>query len=149
MPATIGRWDPRYWERRAITYRDIEMAKDTLVIQQPEIRRVIVMEFAYEHGKRDTMNYTRNDLYQYGRQVRSDLRVCMESYTQAGGKPIPRTTRRIWQVGWYQPYGSHNRVGWHGVAEWERLVMAQGHLDALNYHYARWLMTRETAAEGM
>ncbi len=42
---------------------------------------------------------------------------------------------RMWEV-WIEPDRPQQR--------WERLVMARAHRDGLEFHYARWLMTRGT-----
>lgn len=149
MSAPIGRFDPRYWTKRARDFREREMARDIMVLHEPCIRRVAVVEFQYPHGKRDTIRIPVRDSLDQVSNVGS-LKGVIRHYISMANRTV-RTPyiHRLWQVGWYQPYGSRDRIGWHNVTEWDRLVMAQGQLDALEYHYARHLMTRETPAEGM
>lgn len=142
MGAVITRFDPRYWPRRAAAYREQEMQRDMMVQYDPLIRRVAVVDYKIKHGRREAVRYS----VKIGCRALSNCIADLMSYRDRVRTPY---IHRVWQVGWYQPFESYERVGFHTVQEWGHLVMAQAHLEALRYHYARHLMTRETAAEGM
>lgn len=143
----VGRWDPRYWAQRANKYYEGEIKSDRLVLYPPKLRRIAIVEFVHEHGKRDKVRCTtRAKIWDQANRLTELVPTYLDTPQKVTRTPY---IRRIWQVGWQQTFGSYGRMGFYCTSEWERLVMAKAALEALNYHYARYLMTRETAAEGL
>jgi len=133
-----------FWISRAELIRaDIEQ-QDRIITSEPRLERFIAIEYVLS-GRPIMSHYTRSELYNRRRRMsHRSLPKPKTHYTLRALLPqgaVVNSIERLWRV----PCGPtllHGRI-------WKRLILAQAERDALQFHYARYLMAKDTKAEGL
>lgn len=123
--------DALFWENKAREYQTALEAKTYLLVtRKSRIHRTAIVRWMAVSGEA-RQPYEERQSSVRGRQVAAFVRNLRRNTVRE------LRIHRIWTV---VEDAIHDELT---VQTWEKLVMAQAHRDGRNFHYAKWLMSKD------
>lgn len=132
MPKTTESEAAR-WARKAALFQEQFENSSPLIVAKSHVVRCAIVEWQEVSGDRRLSLPTKNQ----ERVNRMNFHALIKNLRKNGARILG--LRRIWLVVENSPFSTEPRE----IQRWERLVMALVHRDARNFHYTKWLMTKD------
>lgn len=130
-PAPVGRFHPQFWSNRAKELYEHTIARDMIVTGEVELCRCVQLTCYRRHGQKEYFDIRAGEFKQFILNMR-----------RMPGWSDRYKMRKTWRV------AQKDRITDANNKFWDRHVMAKAYWEALNYHYARYVMAKDTPAAG-